>query len=168
MFKLIFGKLLDLSPEEHPSHSPEEAFSSPSSSKQSGSSNHPAKWLSWHMYHMLTRIKAQCEKFQLLYIIPNIVINTSSLLMIKNFLWHPSENRSTYLAKLGVSEDLYDIRIPPKFVTFFLSWRQVTAHEAQTRLVQRHAHWNTPLQLRSNSIYIIKLNLSPRQRSETG
>ena len=67
------------------------------------------------------------------------------LLVVEDSLWNPAPGLLAEPAELRVLGDLDDVGVPPELVAFLLPGRQVAAHKAQARLVQRHAHGYAPL-----------------------
>ena len=68
------------------------------------------------------------------------------LLVIEDSLGNPAAGSLAEPSELRVLEDLDDVGVPPELVAFLLPGRQVAAHKAQARLVQRHAHRDASLQ----------------------
>ena len=68
------------------------------------------------------------------------------LLVIEDSLGNPAAGSLAEASELRVLEDLDDVGVPPELVAFLLPGRQVAAHEAQARLVERHAHRDASLQ----------------------
>jgi hypothetical protein len=75
----------------------------------------------------------------------------AGLLVVEDPLGYPAARALAEAAELRVPEDLHHVRVPPQLVPLLLPRRQVAAHEAQARLVQRHAHRDAPLQSSSSS-----------------
>jgi hypothetical protein len=72
------------------------------------------------------------------------VIGTS-LLVTEDPLGNPVAGPLAEATELRALEDLDDVGVPPELVAFLLPGRQVAAHEAQARVVQRHAHGDAAL-----------------------
>lgn len=67
------------------------------------------------------------------------------LLVVDDPLRDPLAGHLADARELRVLEDLGDVGVPPHLVPFLLAGRQVAAHEADARVVQRHAHRDASL-----------------------
>ena len=67
------------------------------------------------------------------------------LLVVNDLLRDPLAGHLADARELRALEDLGDVGVPPDLVALLLAGRQVAAHEADARVVQRHAHGDASL-----------------------